>query len=821
MAIVRKIALSAVALAASVTSLAQQRAAPESGSMLEEIVVTAQRREEKIQDVPIAITALSAAQLEQQNITTTLGLGKLIPNTLAFNNTGLATANGYYIRGLGNTESIATFDPPIGTYVDDVFIARQNANNLGLFDMQNIQVLRGPQGTLFGRNTTGGAMNLIMKKPSPEFGGYVDLGVGQFNLRTMRASVDLPVGDRFLTKFSGYIVKDDGYVSDPVTGEHHLNAKDTNGVRVSARWLASDSVTWDVALQRVKDDGLNIMNFESGAGGQAYRGGVVANGLVPIPATGPQVTLLPQRAGLPPTSTTAQSILARCAGVITASRFACTGLRSSGTPLANLLTGAKRFFNLGNDVHNTLITSNIQWKSSIGEIDFITGYVDLKQQFAIDFFNGTALTAAGPSSSNPAGGFTIANDGQHRQFSQEVKLTGDLNDKTRYVAGVYYFDEKNDTDFGDLFSISPTTTLVLEDRTLHNKATAWAVYSQWDFKPIDQWTFTVGGRYTDETKKVDFVANANPLLPAPTVATRVSSANMAALGIPLSQETKQFTPRFVAKYDLNNEVNFFASATRGFKSGGWNARGSTAVANQPFNPEKVWSYELGMRSEWLDRKLRLNLTAFYLDVQDMQTPAAFVAPSGAISFITRNFAGMRNDGLEAELIYSPVDDLTVFAIGGYQNAKYKNIAASIVAQAAVCRAGIASGTIPANTCNSGIVDPSGNISDPVRTPNTLTLGGNYKFHFGSNLTLSPNVLWAHTGNNNVGTSGSPAGLVSAYNTIDGGLTLANDNAGWQIEANCHNCTDKAQLVSVLSDLTYIQDPRTWNLTVKFRFGGRK
>ena len=666
MSIRRKIAAAALGCTATLAplgALAQQAAEEESGGMLAEIVVTAQRREEKVQDVPIAISAFSADQLQALNVTETLGLAKLIPNLLAFNNTGLGTANGYYLRAIGNTESISTFDPPVGTYADDVFISRQNANNLGLFDVDRIEVLRGPQGTLFGRNTTGGAINVILKKPAEEVGGFVEAGFGQFSAQSVRGSVDLPISDRILTKLSGYYTKDDGFVSNPVTGEDDLNATKALGLRAAARFLVSDDVTWDLSLQHIEDEGLNIMNFASGSGGQAYRGGVVANGLVPIPATGPQVDLVPQRAGLPPTSTTAQSIEARCAGTITRSRFACTGLRQTGTPLANVTVGDKANYNLGNEVKNLFATSNLQWRTSLGDVNFITGYVNLEQKFAIDFFNGTAINpAVGPMvATNPVGGFVIANEGEHKQISQEIKLSGELNENARYVAGVYYFDEKNDVDFVDLFSISPTATLVLEDRILKNKATAWAAYTQWDLSFADAWTVTLGGRYTDETKKVDFIANANPLLAAPTAATRVNSANLVAAGIPLELSTALFTPRVALKYDVNQDVNLFASATRGFKSGGWNARGTAPVANQPFEPEKVWSYEAGIRSEWLDRKLRVNLTAFLLDVEDLQTPAAFTAPSGAISFITRNFAGLENQGLEAEIIYSPVDELTLFA----------------------------------------------------------------------------------------------------------------------------------------------------------------
>lgn len=815
--------LAIAASAGSVSAAPAPQGSESSGSLLDEIVVTAQRREERVQDVPIAISAFSADQLEQLNVTETLGMIRLIPNLLGFNNTGLGTANGYYLRGIGNTESIATFDPPVGTYVDDVFISRQNANNLGLFDVDRIEVLRGPQGTLFGRNTTGGAMNVILRAPGEEMGGFVEAGFGEYSLRSVRASVDLPVSDRVLTKFSAYSVKDDGYVSNPITGEDNINANDSTGFRAAVRFLVSDTTTWDLAAQITKDEGLNILNFVRGSG-SAYRGGVVANGLVTIPASGPQVALVPQRAGLPATSTGAQSVEARCSGTITSDRFTCTGLRQSGTPFANLITGEKRLYNLGNEVENTMITSNLRFDTSVGELSFITGYVDLTQKFAIDFFNGTVVkTAAGTTqATNPVGGFVIANDGSHEQFSQEIKLTGSLGDSTRYVAGVYYFDEKNRTDYADMFSLSPTFTLVLEDRILDNRAEAKAIYTQWDFTPFEKATLTLGGRYTDETKRIGFTANAAPgIAAAPTAASRVNTANLVAAGIPLSLNTKLFTPRFAFKYDMSDDANVFVSATRGFKSGGWNARGTAPVANQPFAPEKVWSYEAGLRSEWMDRTLRFNLTAFLLDVEDLQTPSAFVAPSGAISFITRNFAGMENTGFEAELIFAPTEALNLFAFVGSQNAKYQDVAASILAQQASCKAFLGGTGGRAGDCNAGIINPSGEFAEPVRAPDTLTLGGSYEFTVGENLKLTPNILWSKTGDNNVATNGAPAGLVDSYDTLDAGITLASESGGWRVQASCRNCTDEVQVVSVLSDLAYVQEPRTWQVTFKYDFGARR
>ena len=165
------IAAAVLTASPSQTALAQS----DEDGVLDEIMVTSERREASIQDVPIAVSAFGEAEIEKLQIDETLDLVNVIPNLFGGNNTGLGTANMYYLRAQGNDESIATFDPPVGTYVDDVYITRQNANNFSFFDIERIEVLRGPQGTLFGRNTTGGAINIILAKPQENFGGFGEL----------------------------------------------------------------------------------------------------------------------------------------------------------------------------------------------------------------------------------------------------------------------------------------------------------------------------------------------------------------------------------------------------------------------------------------------------------------------------------------------------------------------------------------------------------------------------------------------------------------------------------------------------------------------
>jgi iron complex outermembrane receptor protein len=601
------------ALMVSMPAMAQEADTAESG--IKDIVVTAQRRNESVQDVPIAISAFSSEQLEAQGVTSALGLGQYVPNLFAFNNTGLGSANGYYLRGLGNTESIATFDPPVGTYVDDIYLSRQNANNLNFFDVQRIEVLRGPQGTLFGRNTTGGAINVIMRNPGKDFGGYAELGYGRFNKKLVRASIDAPLSDTFAVKVSGFWQKDKGYVKNVTTGDR-LNDDDGWGIRLGVKGELGEGVTWRGSYAHVVSNGENVLNFE-------------CNPAVATDCKGRFVTT-----GFPEGRRLATSAFA---------------------PL--VLRGRKANFGQGNYTQNNIVMSNIELDHSDAlKLNIITGFVNLRQQFALDFFDGrggpSIATPNPPVRAFPRGGFTILNDGKHDQITQEVKASGTVG-MIDYVTGVYFIREENMTDFADTFSIftgSPGgLPLLLADRTLKNKTTAWAGYLQADFNISEQLKLTAGIRYTDETKHfiisdnrpdcnagistlpATCIDNLNMVVLPPVVATRAS--------IPTDQTAKLWTPRFALNYKPNDDFLLFLSATRGFKSGGWNARGTAASELLPFGPEKVWSYEAGIRSDLFDRRVRANLTVYYQTTSDLQTPSAFVRANGTLAFITRNFAG--------------------------------------------------------------------------------------------------------------------------------------------------------------------------------------
>ena len=803
---------------------------------LEEIVVTAQRRSQNVQDVPIAISAFSAAELENRGVGETLDLIQYVPNLFGSNNTGLGSANAYYLRGLGNTETIATFDPPVGTYVDDVYLSRQNANNFSFFDIERVEVLRGPQGTLFGRNTTGGAINVILAKPGDEIAGYAEVGYGRFSKKQTRGSIDLPLDERFALKLSGYYQDDKGYVKNVTTGDR-LNDSDGAGLRLAARVEVTPDISWNAAAAFMRNDGENLLNFDCNPGNATdCKGRFVTTGLRETFPTG-------------------------------TSQFASPGI-----------TGRKANYNLGNNVDQLLVTSNLEIRRGDHTLNLITGVVDLKQQFALDFFDGRG----GPSLAVPnpvvrgftRGGFTILNDAQHKQFTQEFKLNGKLFDGfLEYVTGVYIYDEKNTTDFADVFSIftgAPGgTPLLLADRTLRNNTTATAGYFQGDVHFTDQLTLTAGIRYTDEKKTLNAQDNRAVCAVAAPGATCLFNANIVAANgrvIPKTLTTKLWTPRFALNYEPNEDILVFASATRGFKSGGWNARATNPTQLLPFDPEKVWSYETGLKAQFFDNRLRANVTAFYLDVSALQTPSAFVNPNGSIAFITQNFADLTNKGLEVEFTAVPVKGLSLYANAGYQDDKYKVSdtllpnafgITSVRAQQAACRAQLAAGQVPlgpstavapaapnnAPACAAGIIDAQGNIATPVRTPTvTFAVGGSYDYVIGASegiLTPSVNVVYrssletgtanatifsgASTGVNGTFPANPNSGAflngsqTKSHVLVNAGLALRSVDGNWTVSAECDNCFSKVYNQSSLSNYTYLSPPGTWTIRARRKF----
>jgi len=254
------VAIGAVGAISFSTALAQQ--ASDTGPVLEEIVVSAQRTQESLQDVPISVTALGEADLERRQITNTLDLISQVPNLVGSNNVGLGSATSFFLRGVGQDESIATSDPAVGTYIDGVYIARQINNNSYLYDVARIEVLRGPQGTLYGRNTSGGAVRVITTRPEDEFNGYLDLSYGDYDRYSVKGMLNAPFNDVLAFRLNAFVLgQDEGFIKSLTTGKEYW-APEGAGGRVQLRYNPSDTFDATLSIDYADEKGTEVVGSD-------------------------------------------------------------------------------------------------------------------------------------------------------------------------------------------------------------------------------------------------------------------------------------------------------------------------------------------------------------------------------------------------------------------------------------------------------------------------------------------------------------------------------------------------------------------------------
>jgi iron complex outermembrane receptor protein len=714
----------------SFSALAQEPESAEAGFRIEQITVTAQRREQSLQDVPIAVSAFTSEALDKFQINATTSLMQIVPNLSGGEVSGAGSANNYSMRGLYNAETAATFDSPVGTYVDGIFMARLNANNFALFEVERIEVLRGPQGTLFGRNTTGGAINVIMKKPAEEFGGFVEGTIGNYEQYQLRGALDIPLSNNVRSRIAAYVLEEDGWV-DNLTKGGTENAHDGWGVRGSLGMNVNDNITWDIAIDYSLDDNPNI----------------------PATKMGDDYT---SQSGL--------------------------------TKLSNLFPGKKGQID-GNTAENETwgITSNIGIELSFGDLELITGYRDLTSRFSLDYFNGPA----------PTGGYVSLQYSTHKQFTQEAKLSGDIGDRLSYTTGLFYFYEDNKTDFSTVFTLPNGFPFIDADRILLNDTTSLAAYAQADYELTEKLSATVGARFTHDEKEIGYVDNGNPLAFATITDDVLTNA-----GIPLELNASVLTPRFALQYRPDQDFMFFISATRGFKSGGWNVRGTNANTLQEFNAEKIWSYEAGIRAEMLDNRLQVNLTTFYGDTSDLQIATASTGPTGAPQFPVGNFAGLESYGFELEVSAVPARGLTIGGNLGFNETNYQDLSQAVLDQQAACLSGATA------NCGGGIVEIDGDIAPPARSPKwTGTIFASYEAPLSNDWQLVPSISGRYNSSFNTNAAWIPAGYDDGYFMINGGIALQNPNENVSLEVGCTNCNDTTYLLTTIGGRFWYNEPR--------------
>jgi len=587
---------------------------------LEEIIVTARKVAENLQETPIAITAISGAALEDRQVFASDMLDQVVPNLQFANNAPLAGNNSssqVFIRGIGQTDPTSTVDPGVGMYIDDVYIGNAVGGSMTLRDIANVQVLRGPQGTLFGRNTIGGAILLTTTDPGDEFGGKVRVGTGTDSLMDGFIALDAPFSNTLKTRFSFGIRKQDGYVTR--TDGTDLGDANTFTGMTKWVWTPSDSVRVTFAGDYTKADEngsplvfaaitetatfARVASFDAGCPG-------MASNAVPVPMIQDD----------------------RCANDLQARG----PFKNNGTlPLESTLENWGASVNVAWD-----LTEQLQFKS-------ITAYRDL------------AWTGVRDADNTPLTILHTFYDVQGDQFSQELQLTYQTEPLTA-VFGLYYFDQTSD-DIATI-ELNPPPPGIQRDSD-NNKVdnNSWAAFTQWTFNVTDKLALTAGGRYTEDDKgsfpdQFDYSNPSVKQVPAQWYRDTFSS----------------FTPSASIAYRWTEDAMTYVSYAEGFKGGGWNSHFNAVLTPaqqeqlQEFKQEEAKTYEVGAKFDF-GSTVRLNLAAFTSDYKDMQVTYRGPAPAGVAPFLT-NAGKASIDGAEAELTWAPTPDWRIEGSLGYLDA---------------------------------------------------------------------------------------------------------------------------------------------------------
>lgn len=701
---------------------------------LEEIVVTAQKRSESMQDVPISIQVFSADEIERLNIRNTIDLVRNVPNMIGINNVGLPQAASYFLRGVGQDESISSLDPAVGTFVDGVYISRQIANNARLYDVDSVEVLRGPQGTLYGRNTSGGAIRIITQKPHDHNEGFIDLAYGEYDTREVTGKANLAISDNLFLKVTAfYLDQSDGFLQN-VTLNRDQWTQEATGARVQVLYSPSERFEALLTYEHSDDD----------------TGGIVG----------------------------ANALSACCSDDV----------YKVESGLVNTWAGT----NL--DAYSLKAT----WDLDNMQVDLIMARRNLNHNFMNDYSDQVI----------PA--YIIPNDSDHMQESAELNFSGEGREgAVRWAAGASYYDDDNDVTFGDglcLFGCAVEATFW---RDMTNVTKTRAVYADVAFDINDQWTLTVGGRHTDDSRvmTVQQYLDVNPLkirdrnqgnfldrsgyiqIPGVTFGT----ADVVALGTPDRFDISEFTSRVIIEYNPTDSIMVYASVADSFKGGGWAARVTSAVDFKGLTPEFVDSREFGMKSQWLNDTLRFNITYFDSDYKDLQV-TALDQVTGA--FVYSNKADASVDGIEAELVYAPRDNLTVFANLGTLNGNYTDV-----------RPGA-----------EGLM-----TKELKRTPDlSYRLGVLYDQDIATG-EINLSVVLNHEDEYYTNQNNTAYGLRPSADTWDLNVTYRPSDANWRVTAGCTNCADEERWNSTLDFgslgfATQFQDlPRMWRVSFRYDY----
>ena len=569
----------------------------------ETLVITARKRPEKLQDVPVSVTALNANMIEKYQVENIGDVQHLTPNFSA--HIGDAANAVVYIRGIGQLDSLCFAEPGVGIYYDDVYLARTQGAFLDVFDVERIEVLRGPQGTLYGKNTIGGAVKYISAPIADnEVSAKIVAEAGSFYQKDIKGKISGPfINDKLFGKLSFISLNRKGFSENNFDGEDDGDKKTLAG-RASMLYKYNDLFSFQINVDGSKDHPF------------ASR----------TPARETSVTGFVN--GLPVTFPASDDPFALDADYNTKDDLDTSG--SSVVAIWNL-------------------TDSTSLKS-------ITSYRELDYDSAIDL-DSTHLRI-----------LDVFYKLEQNQFSQELQFSYNPETRLKGIAGLYYFQEKNNGFDGiDLTELIGASEASLNDL----KTRSYAVYGEASYNIIDNLSINCGLRYTKEKKdfkrRIEFYQGSPP--PAPGTTGVSFGTGQEILDFEAEDDWSSFSPKIGLSYQIKDNILTYVSAAHGFKSGGFDGRARKVVSS--YEPENLWSYETGFKSIWSDNRIIVNGSFFYNDYSDLQLSSFSADAQGNFFPVFTNAGKAVTQGIELEATIRPVKGLTLQTGLGFIDAYYK------------------------------------------------------------------------------------------------------------------------------------------------------
>jgi len=706
---------------------------PAVAQTLEEVVVTARKRAESAQEVPVAVTAIGA-ELQNASIRNLRDLEGFSPNLTIDKGTSGPGAANISIRGISYAEVDKSLDPSIGVIVDGVYLGTNVGQVLQNFDIERVEVLRGPQGTLFGKNTTGGVVNVIRTKPSYELGGEVRVGTGSWDLQDIKGVLHFPViQDKLAAKVYAIDTSDDGWLENTTLNEDTAR---TDSTSYGFSLLANPTDTFELQFS------YDYLDDTSDIGGAHNRNG---------PET------------------------------LSCQLFGGCEATDKGSDEDHVSTNGHQEAALETDAY----TLRMEWDIGAGVFTAISAYRDndeYRQQeydasnidfIALDFWQ------------------------EYEQTSHELNFASSFSDSVEYVAGLYYWNaeytQESET-IGFLFNTAlqgrpPGATSRLM-QTQETESTA--IYFHGDWHINDALTATLGLRYTEEEK--DFMGvEASTWL------------NGVQLTVPDSGEAtedwNETTGKLGLRYQYSDDVMIFGSFAQGFKSGGFLGRNTTIAGfTAVYDPEYVDTFELGIKSDWMDGRVRLNATAFYTEYTDKQEEVFFPLSDGSVGTVVLNAGEVEMPGLELELTAAVTENLRIRASYGYLDAEYTEYDADIN--------------------NDGTITDNTHLLLRRAPENTFGAGATYTRNF-DNFDLVADIAYSWRDEYETNAKNNPIAHVDAWGTWSASADLVY-NQRYQLSVYGRNLTDERTLISTtpigpLVTFGRWNQPRNWGVEFRYMF----